>query len=87
MESAAVSTTPIRQQQGLSNSNRNSTQHLLPKKRLTTLLSQLDPNERLDTDVEEILLLLADEFIDSVTRSACELAKHRKSNQLGVQGK
>jgi len=56
--------------------------HVISREKLQELVQMLDSSERLDTDAEDLLLLVADEFVDSVTEFACKLAKHRKSNTL-----
>lgn len=55
---------------------------ILGKRSLQELLQTIDPNERLDPDVEDVLLDFADHFVETVTQFACELAKHRKSDTL-----
>lgn len=55
---------------------------VLNKQRLQDLVKEVDPNEQLDDDVEELLLQIADEFIENVVTSSCRIAKHRKSNVL-----
>jgi transcription initiation factor TFIID subunit 12 len=50
--------------------------------RLAELLNEVAPGEILDKDVEEFLQQHIDEFVDSVTEYACQLAKHRKSRTL-----
>lgn len=54
------------------------------KQRLQDLVNEVDPDQQLDEDVEEVLLEIADEFIENVVSSACQIAKHRNSNSLEV---
>ncbi|KAM5181491.1 transcription initiation factor TFIID subunit 12 isoform 1-T2 [Mantella aurantiaca] len=58
---------------------------VLTKKKLHDLVREIDPNEQLDEDVEEMLLQIADDFIESVVSAACQLARHRRSNTLEVK--
>jgi len=73
---------------GLSNStpkpNAESAQ-VLDSLRLQNLVREVDPHEQLDEDVEEALLQLADDFIESIASSSCVLAKHRNSSTLEVK--
>ncbi|KAK9289366.1 hypothetical protein L1049_007521 [Liquidambar formosana] len=55
---------------------------ILSKRSIHELVNQIDPSERLDPEVEDILVDIADEFVDSITTFGCSLAKHRKSNTL-----
>jgi len=58
---------------------------VLDSLRLQNLVREVDPHEQLDEDVEEALLQLADDFIESIASSSCTLAKHRNSSTLEVK--
>lgn len=58
---------------------------VLDKKRLQDLMKEVDPLEQMDDDVEEMLMQIADDFIDNVVSASCQIAKHRKSNTVEVK--
>merc|ERR1711971_247072 len=58
---------------------------VLDKKRLQELVREVDPNEQLDEEVEDLLLHIADDFIEQTVMASCALAKHRKANSVDVK--
>ncbi|KAI9220064.1 transcription initiation factor, partial [Blastocladiella britannica] len=52
------------------------------RRKLADLVTQIDPTQKCDATTHAVLLELADEFIETATRFACEMAKHRGSSAL-----
>ncbi|XP_049782135.1 transcription initiation factor TFIID subunit 12 isoform X1 [Schistocerca cancellata] len=59
--------------------------NVLTKARLQDLVKEFDPSEQLDEEVEDVLLEIADDFVESAVTAACLLAKHRKANTIEVK--
>ncbi|CAI8602591.1 unnamed protein product [Vicia faba] len=55
---------------------------VLGKRSIHELVNQVDPLEKLDPEVADILGDIAENFLESIIRSGCSLAKHRKSTTL-----
>ncbi|KAK7060353.1 Transcription initiation factor TFIID subunit 12 [Paramarasmius palmivorus] len=55
------------------------------RRSIQELVASIDPNVKLEPEVEDLLLSIADEFIDSVTNFSCRLAKHRGGDTLEVR--
>lgn len=58
---------------------------ILTKPRLQELVREIDPTEQLDEEVEELLLQIADDFVENTVAAACLLAKHRKVSKVEVK--
>lgn len=71
--------------QASSNHTADTTTPVVNKQRISELVREVDPNEQLDEDVEEMLLAIADDFIESTVNAACRLAKHRGARSLDVK--
>ncbi|KAL7137396.1 hypothetical protein ABFS83_10G089200 [Erythranthe nasuta] len=59
-----------------------SSSRIISKRSIQELVNQIDPSEKLDPEVEDILVDIAEDFVDSITTFGCNLAKHRKSSTL-----
>lgn len=58
---------------------------ILTKTRLQDLVKEIDPCEQLDEEVEDLLLLLVDDFVNSTVNTACVFAKHRNAGTVEVK--
>ncbi|KAG0727412.1 Transcription initiation factor TFIID subunit 12 [Chionoecetes opilio] len=67
------------------NASADTTAAVLNKQRITELVREVDPTEQLEEEVEEMLLSIADDFIESTVNAACRLAKHRGARSLDVK--
>ncbi|XP_057838748.1 transcription initiation factor TFIID subunit 12 [Cryptomeria japonica] len=59
-----------------------TTNKILEKRSIQELVDQIDPRQKLDGEVEDILIEIAEDFLERVATSACTMAKHRKSEYL-----
>lgn len=49
------------------------------------LVREIDPTVQLDEEVEEILLQIADDFVENTVNAACSIAKHRKVPKVEIR--
>ncbi|KAJ7766888.1 transcription initiation factor TFIID subunit A-domain-containing protein [Mycena metata] len=64
---------------------KNTPGDLSMRRTIHDLVASVDPNVKIEPEVEDLLLSIADEFIDSVTNFSCRLAKHRGGDTLEVR--
>lgn len=58
---------------------------VLNKQRLQEMVTEIDPCEQLDEDVEDYLLEMTDDFIERLVSDSCQVARHRSSPALEVK--
>jgi len=65
----------------------NGAPHMAPLlgDRIQDILNAIDPNYVMETEAEEQVLQLADDFLDKVIKQSLRLAQHRGSKSLDVQ--
>ncbi|XVF55688.1 hypothetical protein PTKIN_Ptkin06aG0056900 [Pterospermum kingtungense] len=73
---------PVNQNKAAITESDESCGRILSKRSIQNLVNQIDPSEKLDPEVEDILVDIAEDFVDSITTFGCSLAKHRKSDTL-----
>ncbi|THH07017.1 hypothetical protein EW145_g3674 [Phellinidium pouzarii] len=69
----------------MSNRRKNAPNDQSMRRSIQDLVYSIDPNVKIEPEVEDLLLDIADEFIDSVTNFGCRLAKHRGGDSLEVR--
>ena len=67
------------------NSNLELQQLILSREKLRELATSISPELRLDTEVEDLLLSIVDDFVDNAAKGASDLARLRKSAALEVK--
>ncbi|CAF0840123.1 unnamed protein product [Adineta steineri] len=55
---------------------------ILDKRAIQELIKEVDPLMQIDEEVEDMLVQIAEEFVDSTLLASCQNAKHRKSNTV-----
>ena len=86
VSSAAAALAPqikvYREHERLQEEQAKAASQILPSKKLLELVKQIDPNQTIETEVEELLLEMTNDFIERVVTFSCQLAKHRGSQVL-----
>jgi transcription initiation factor TFIID subunit 12 len=60
-------------------------QPLLQRSQLQDLAKMISPGEKIEPNVEGILIKIAEDFVSKVAHSSADLAKHRKSKMLEAE--
>jgi len=68
-----------------SNQDQQRNKSVMTSDQIQKLVQSINPGEKLDAQVEQFLLQIADDFVDNVASYSCMLAKHRNSNTLEVK--
>lgn len=84
-KAAAAAAASVSGSSSTNNSSDAQPMQILTKPRLQELVREIDPTEQLDEEVEELLLQIADDFVENTVNAACLLAKHRKVSKVEVK--
>ncbi|CAH2054681.1 unnamed protein product, partial [Iphiclides podalirius] len=63
----------------------DQTTQSLNRPRIQELVREVDPTVQLDEEVEELMLQLADDFMDTALGASCSLAKHRHTPNVELK--
>ncbi|XP_050685500.1 transcription initiation factor TFIID subunit 12-like isoform X2 [Leptidea sinapis] len=86
-QGSPVQHSPVSQSQVSNKNNQSGDQGSQPltRPRLQELVREVDPTVQLDEEVEEVLLELADDFLDVAVNASCCLAKHRHASTVELK--
>ncbi|VVC89635.1 unnamed protein product [Leptidea sinapis] len=89
LQGSPVQHSPVSQSQVSNKNNQSGDQGSQPltRPRLQELVREVDPTVQLDEEVEEVLLELADNFLDVAVNASCCLAKHRHASTVELKDK
>mmetsp|Transcript_39433 Transcript_39433/g.101085 ORF Transcript_39433/g.101085 Transcript_39433/m.101085 type:complete len:196 (-) Transcript_39433:420-1007(-) len=90
---AAKTTKPIKKTTGITKTVKKTVKKpavekietVVPRKNIDALRAQIDPNEKLEPEVESILIDVAEDFVRAIAENASKIAAHRGSAELTAQ--